>query len=145
VAGAFAPYLMSKVFEPKEYLIQTGKEGCYNITHFVNEAVSQCEIDEGMVFIYCPHTTAGVTITENTDPHVTSDMLMGMTRAFPDHADYKHFEGNSFAHVKSSMMGCQMFLFITGGWPLLGPWQAIYFCEFDGPRERRFYVKVVEC
>jgi len=133
------------VSEPLQYRIKTEKEGCYNINGFIREAVTQSGVEEGMALIYCPHTTAGITITENTDPHVTSDMLLGMSRAFPDHPDYKHSEGNSFAHVRSSMMGAQMFLLVTGGWPLLGPWQAVYFCEFDGPRERHFYVKVVEC
>jgi len=79
----------------------------------------------------------------NTD--MTADMLTGLSRAFPAYQDYKHNEGNSTAHIKSSMMGCEIFVFVSGAWPLLGPWQAIYFYEFDGPRERRFYVKVVEC
>ncbi len=126
-----------------EFVLNTQKEGFYNITKEVEHAIAQSGVAEGIALVFCPHTTGAITITENTDPMVCADILLGMMRAFPDYSDYKHSEGNSFAHLKSSAMGCEMSLIISGGWPLLGAWQAIYFCEFDGPRERRFYVKVM--
>ena len=134
-----------KMAEPREFMIKTGKEGFYDITAQVTKAVRESGVEEGVALIFCPHTTASVTITENTDPNVGRDMLLSTGRAFPDYKDFRHSEGNSFAHVKSSVMGCEMQIIVTGGWPLFGPWQAIYFVEFDGPRERRYYVKVIEC
>ena len=129
----------------KELIIKTEQEGTYDITRAITDAVLESGVQEGMAYIYCPHTTAGVTVTENTDfPKMTGDMLLGLSRAFPQYEDYAHNEGNTFAHIKSSVMGNQLFLIISGAWPLLGPWQAVYFCEFDGPRERRYYVKIVE-
>lgn len=129
----------------REFKIKTEKQGAYNITEQLTEAVRQSGVVEGMALIFCPHTTAGVTITENTDPQLPKDMLYGMAAAFPDRSVYAHAEGNAFAHIRSSMLGCQILVPITGGWPLLGPFQAVFFCEFDGPRERRFYVKCWEC
>lgn len=129
----------------REYKLKTDKEGAYNITQQITDAVRESGVVEGMAFLYCPHTTAGVTVTENTDPQLTKDMLYGMAASFPDRPTYAHAEGNAFAHIKSSILGCQLPLAITGGWPLLGPFQAVFFCEFDGPRERRFYVKCWEC
>ena len=125
--------------------VQTGTEGAYNITHEVRAAVSESGIEDGIALIYCPHTTAGITMTENTDPNVISDMLCGLSKSLPDRAEYKHSEGNSFAHIKSSIVGSQIFVFVDSGWPVLGPWQGIFFMEFDGPRERRYHVKVIEC
>lgn len=129
----------------KEFLLKTEKEGAYDITEQVTEAIRASGVVEGIAVIFCPHTTAGITITENSDPGVTSDMLFGMSASFPDRPEYTHAEGNSFAHIRSSIMGGQIQLIVTGGWPLLGPWQALYFCEFDGPRERRYHIKVFEC
>lgn len=129
----------------KEFKLKTGNEGAYDITKQVSLAVEESGVLEGVAIIFCPHTTAAITITENTDPNVTADMLLGIKKAFPDRPEYKHFEGNSFAHIKSSVVGVNLQMIVTGGWPLLGPFQAIYFLEFDGPRERRFVVKVIEC
>lgn len=129
----------------KELKLKTEDEGAYDITRQVSLAIEESGVLEGIAIIFCPHTTAAITITENTDPNVTDDMLHGIKQAFPDRPEYKHFEGNSFAHIKSSVVGVNLQLIVTGGWPLLGPFQAIYFLEFDGPRERRFVVKVIEC
>lgn len=127
----------------KEYVLRTEREGFYDITAQVTQAVTESGVEDGMAFIYCPHTTSAITITENTDENVNGDILMSMERAFPDYKDFRHREDNAFAHVKSSMMGSQLFVIVDAGWPLLGPWQAVYFVEFDGPRERHFYVKVM--
>lgn len=127
-----------------EYSLQTPKEHFINISGIVKEAVKKSGIQEGLCIIYCPHTTAGITINENADPDVVKDMLLGLDRAFPDRNEFLHGEGNSSAHLKSSCVGVNQTLIIRKGELLLGTWQGIYFCEFDGPRSRRFYVKVIK-
>jgi secondary thiamine-phosphate synthase enzyme len=115
-----------------------------DITKQVSEAINESGIEEGVAIVFCPHTTAAITITENTDhENVGKDTLLTLSEAFPKDTRHMHREGNSFAHIKSSVMQCEINLIVTGGWPLLGAWQALFFCEFDGPRERRYYVKVV--
>lgn len=94
--------------------------------------------------VYTPHTTAGVTINENADPDVRSDVIRGMDRIVPDDPGYDHAEGNSPAHIKSSLTGCSLTVPVEQGKLLLGTWQGIFFCEFDGPRPRKVYVKVIE-
>lgn len=126
-----------------EYTLQTPKEDFINITSKVNEAVRQSGITEGLCIIYCPHTTAGITINENADPDVVKDMLLGLDKAFPDRREFRHAEGNSTAHLKSSCIGTNQTVMIKEGRLLLGMWQGIYFCEFDGPRNRKFYIKVI--
>lgn len=133
---------MSKLLE---FTLKTEKTGVYNITREVTEAVKSSGIESGMALVFCPHTTAAITLNENTDPDVGLDLLLGMERAFPDSKDYRHTEGNSYAHIRSSSVGCQINLIIEDGWPLLGIWQNVYFVEFDGPRERRYYIKMFEC
>lgn len=113
------------------------------ITHQVKEAVKESELKNGFVVIYVPHTTAGVTINENGDPDVVRDMISSFERVFPVKGDYRHFEGNSHAHIKASLMGSSCTIPIEDGKLLLGTWQGIYFCEFDGPRARRVIIKVV--
>ena len=127
-----------------EYILETEPENFYNITSKVREAVKKSGISEGQCLVFCPHTTAGITINENADPDVVRDMLLGLEKAFPDRAEYRHFEGNSKAHLKASYMGSSENIIISGGKLVLGVWQGIYFCEFDGPRTRRFYVKITE-
>ena len=114
-----------------------------DITSQVSRAVKDSGIADGQVTVYVPHTTAGVTINENADPSVVHDMLGALDQAVPWSQDfYRHGEGNSAAHVKSSMVGCcQVIPVIDGSMPL-GTWQGIYFCEFDGPRTRRCMVTV---
>ena len=97
---------------------------------------------EGRAFVFCPHTTAAITINENADPDVLHDLEIGLDRAFPDRAEFRHSEGNSAAHLKSSCVGASETVLIKDGKLLLGTWQGIYFCEFDGPRRRRFVVQV---
>lgn len=115
-----------------------------DITEAVATAVRSSAVKEGTAFVFVPHTTAGVTINENADPDVKRDILSEMNKVIPFDDDYRHMEGNSAAHIKSSLFGPGLTVIISGGKLLLGTWQSIYFCEFDGPRNRRLYVKVQE-
>jgi secondary thiamine-phosphate synthase enzyme len=91
--------------------------------------------------VFVPHTTAAVTINENADPTVVHDVLFALDHAFPDHPQFRHAEGNSAAHVKSSVVGCSLQVIVDGGRLQLGTWQGVYFCEFDGPRSRMCWVQ----
>jgi len=126
-----------------EYRLNTPKEGMIDITEQVRDACRQSGVFDGMLTVYCPHTTAGVTINENTDPNVKNDLLLALNEAYPDRAEFRHAEGNSAAHMKASVIGSSVTIMIDDGKPMLGTWQAVYFAEFDGPRERRFTVKVM--
>jgi len=126
-----------------EYKLSANRENFYNITPQIREAVAQSKISSGIAVIYCPHTTAGITINENADPDVVHDLLLGLDKAFPDRREFRHGEGNSSAHLKASAMGSSATVIVESGNLLLGTWQGIYFCEFDPPRQRRFYVKVM--
>jgi secondary thiamine-phosphate synthase enzyme len=127
-----------------EYTLSAPRADFYNITPQVREAAAQSGVTEGSAVVYCPHTTAGITINENADPDVVRDLLLGLDKAFPDRSDFRHAEGNSAAHLKASAIGSSVTVIIDGGKLLLGTWQGIYFCEFDPPRTRKFYVKVIE-
>ena len=127
----------------KEYKLSTKPQDFYNITPYVREAVAETGVKDGICTVFCPHTTAGITINENADPDVVRDMLLGLDRAFPDRPEFRHMEGNSSAHLKASCVGSSATVIIKNGQLLLGTWQGIYFCEFDGPRTRKFYVKVI--
>jgi len=114
-----------------------------DITDRVRQAVRDAGVTEGVVTVYVPHTTAGVTINENADPDVVHDILAALDEAVPQRQGfYRHAEGNSAAHVKSSMVGCSAVIPISGGRLALGTWQGVYFCEFDGPRRRQVIVSV---
>lgn len=126
-----------------EFALSTGKQGLYNITSNIRKIISDSEVIDGICVVYCPHTTAGITVNENADPDVVTDFLLGMDKAFPDRREFRHAEGNSSAHLKASSVGASQTFVIRNGEPLLGVWQGIYFCEFDGPRTRRYYVKVL--
>jgi secondary thiamine-phosphate synthase enzyme len=126
-----------------EYALSAQREDFYNITPQVRESVTKSGIKSGVVTVYCPHTTAGITINENADPDVVHDLLIGLRVAFPDRPEFRHGEGNSAAHLKASVIGSSITVSIESGKLLLGTWQGIYFCEFDPPRSRQFYVKVV--
>ena len=126
-----------------EYSLSAKREDFYNITPQVREAVTKSGISSGVTVVFCPHTTAGITINENADPDVVHDLLIGLNRAFPDRAEFRHGEGNSAAHLKASAVGSSVTAIIENGKLLLGTWQGIYFCEFDPPRNRKFYVKVM--
>jgi len=126
------------------YKIQTTKQQQFiDITDKVVEEVKKNSVREGIAVIYVPHTTAGVTINENADPDVVRDMLSALDKTYPVHGEYLHIEGNSHAHIKASLMGSSRTVIIQDGKLLLGTWQGIYFCEFDGPRNREFYVKII--
>jgi secondary thiamine-phosphate synthase enzyme len=115
-----------------------------DITSAVEGLVAQSEVAEGTCLLYVPHTTAGLTINENADPTVAADMLMELNKLVPFEDGYRHSEGNSAAHIKSSLVGVSLFLFVSGGKLQLGTWQGLYFCEFDGPRRRKVLVKMVQ-
>ena len=123
--------------------LSTGREGMYDITGKIAAAVQQTGIADGLVLVHCPHTTAGITINENADPDVIHDFLLGMAKAFPDRSEFRHGEGNSAAHLKSSCVGCGQTVIVQNGRLVLGTWQGIYFCEFDGPRQRKVFVKTI--
>lgn len=121
------------------------KQTMIDITSYVKEDIKLSKIKDGIVVVYCPHTTAGITINENADPDVVRDLMYGFEQAYPtSDSNYKHFEGNSHAHLKSSTIGASQTLILNDGKLILGMWQDIYFCEFDGPRDRTFYVKIIE-
>ena len=115
-----------------------------DITRLVQEFVQKAGVEDGLCILLVPHTTAAVTINENADPSVPRDILMELNKIVPFEDRYQHTEGNSSAHIKSSLVGCSQTLFIESGRLLLGTWQGIFFCEFDGPRNRQVYVKVVK-
>ena len=125
--------------------IQTTKPQQFiDITGKVAGIVKESGVQSGIAVIYSPHTTAGITINENADPDVVRDIISALDRAYPEKGEYLHFEGNSHAHIKASLTGSSCTVIIEDGKLLLGRWQGIYFCEFDGPKSRRFYVKIVE-
>ncbi len=113
-----------------------------DITTDVQRAVSESGVQDGICHIYVPHTTAGVTINENADPSVREDILMELNRVIPLQDNYKHLEGNSAAHIKASIVGSSETIPVERGRLVLGTWQGIFFCEFDGPRSRRVLTKV---
>lgn len=113
-----------------------------DITALIAEEVFKSGISEGTCTIYIPHTTAGITINEGADPSVCSDILYSLEKLVPPGARYRHMEGNADSHIKASMMGSSVSVLIDKGRLWLGTWQKIFFCEFDGPRSRQFYLKV---
>ena len=128
----------------KTFTLNTNKEGFYNITSYVRQCVIESGVQEGIAVVFCPHTTAAITINENSDPDVQSDLLFAFEKTFPDRPQFKHSEGNSHAHLKSSCVGASETLIINDNRLLLGTWQGIYFVEFDAPRERNFCVKIIK-
>ena len=124
--------------------LQTGQHAqMIDITTQVQDIIRLEKVDTGMVLVYCPHTTAAITINENADPDVVHDILLRLDEMYPwTHPSDYHGEGNSAAHLKSSSIGASQLIPIADSRLLLATWQGIYFCEFDGPRQRHFYVKV---
>ena len=114
-----------------------------DITHSVQEAVKKTGVEEGICVIFIPHTTAAVTINENADPSVVQDIVMELNKMVPFKDQYHHMEGNSPAHIKASLVGCSEMVIVESGKLVLGTWQGIFFCEFDGPRNRKVHVKVI--
>ena len=124
----------------KEISIMTGKRNEFiDITDRIRSLVK--DIEEGFVTVFCPHTTAAVTINENADPDVPRDILFKLSDLIPESDDYHHSEGNSDAHLKSSLVGASETVIVKDGKLVLGTWQAVFFCEFDGPRDRKVIVK----
>lgn len=126
------------------YGVQTSrKQEFVNIDHLIHEALAESRVESGIMVVYCPHTTAGITINENADPDVKVDLELGLNRTFPNDADYVHMEGNSDGHMKSSVVGVSETLIIEDGQPIFGTWQSVYFAEFDGARNRTVYIKII--
>ena len=115
-----------------------------DVTGQVREAIQAEGFRNGLCMLYVPHTTAGITINESADPSVRRDILMVLNRMVPWKADYQHMEGNSPAHIKSSLMGASQLIAVENGQMVLGTWQGIFFCEFDGPRRRKLQIKFIE-
>ena len=115
-----------------------------DITSEIERLVEKSGVDQGLCMLYVPHTTAGVTINESADPSVKSDILMVLNQMVPWEANYRHLEGNSPAHVKSTLVGPSELIAIEKGRLVLGTWQGVFFCEFDGPRNRKLHVRIVE-
>ncbi|WP_048196660.1 secondary thiamine-phosphate synthase enzyme YjbQ [Methanocaldococcus vulcanius] len=125
-------------------IITKNREEFVDITEVVISAISKSGVKSGIAVIYTPHTTAGITINENADPSVKYDMIKFLSSKIPRNWDFTHLEGNSDAHIKSSLIGCSETVIIEDGKPLLGTWQGIFFAEFDGPRNRTIYIKILE-
>lgn len=119
----------------------TEREELVDVTGAVQALVRARGWTDGALVLYCPHTTGAVTINEGADPDVVRDIVVNMRALVPHRGDYHHAEGNSDAHIKSSLFGCDQMVIVQGGQVRLGTWQKIYFCEFDGPRPRRLWAK----
>ncbi len=119
------------------------REELIDVTAQVQQAIIQANMEAGVAVCFVPHTTAAITINENADPDVARDLLYKLGKEFPQSDGYRHGEGNSDAHVKSSLVGCSLQILVEKRQAVLGRWQAIYFCEFDGPRSRRLYISLI--
>ncbi len=127
----------------KKFTVKTRRRTEFvEITSEVAQILAEGGIKDGSVIVFIPHTTAGITINENADPDVQSDMIFEMNKVIPFEDGYRHFEGNSAAHIKASLFGSSVTLIVSGGSMRLGRWQGIYLCEFDGPRTREVWVKI---
>ncbi|MCR4290049.1 MAG: secondary thiamine-phosphate synthase enzyme YjbQ [Candidatus Scalindua sp.] len=125
----------------KQFTIKTSKRNEFiDITSHVQDLAGG--VSEGVTTVYTPHTTTGITINENADPDVPRDILKKLEELIPQQNNYSHMEGNSDAHIKASLFGSSVRVIVKDGQLLLGTWQSIFFCEFDGPRTRTFYVQV---
>lgn len=126
-----------------EYDLETPRNMFYDITGKTYEAVTKSGAVNGLCVVYCPHTTAGITVNEGYDADVTRDLVYGLEKAFPNRAEFRHSEGNSSAHLKAGVIGASVTLIVENRKLLLGTWQTLFFCEFDAPRNRKFYVKIL--
>jgi secondary thiamine-phosphate synthase enzyme len=127
----------------KLHVKTSAKTELVDITGSIQGVVQKTGVKDGVCFVFVPHTTAAVTINENADPSVPKDILMELNKIVPFQDRYQHGEGNSAAHIKASLMGFSQVVFVESGRLVLGTWQGLFFCEFDGPRSREVYVKVV--
>ncbi len=114
-----------------------------DITALVQKAVSEKRVNNGICVVFVPHTTAAVTINENADPDVPRDILASLEKMVPFHAQYRHAEGNSAAHAKAALLGSSQIVPVENGRLALGIWQAVFFCEFDGPRSRKIFISTI--
>ena len=129
----------------KQKVRTSARNEMVEVTDKLRQVAAQQNMIEGMLVVYVPHTTAAVTINENADPDVKSDMLAKLSALVPQRETYyQHAEGNSDSHVKAAMVGQSVTVLVEGGRLVLGRWQGVYFCEFDGPRERELFVKVIK-
>ena len=115
-----------------------------DITSKIEKLVRDSKIGQGICLVFCPHTTAGLTINENADPSVRKDIINHLEEIVPKGKNYSHLEGNADSHIKSSLMGSSLNIIVEDNKLVLGTWQGIYFCEFDGPRHRKVYIKVIK-
>lgn len=126
------------------FSVKTGQRTeMLDITHQIQKAVTDSKVRNGICCIFVPHTTAAVTINENADPNVARDILMKLGKVIPFDDNYRHTEGNSDAHIKTSLVGSSETIIVEDGKLVLGTWQSVFFCEFDGPRNRKFLVKII--
>ena len=143
----FSRYRSLNVIVPEEVIVEEfsvrthSRTELIDITREVQEALARLGVGNGLCTVFVPHTTAGVTINENADPDVQADMLKELNKAIPFDDEYRHVEGNSAAHIKATLTGSSVQAPVEGGKLQLGTWQGIYFCEFDGPRNRRVWVQ----
>lgn len=122
----------------------SSREEFVDIRAEVEKVVKDSGIKNGVCYLYVPHTTAGITINEGADPSVKKDIINTLKKIAPYGADYSHMEGNADSHVKTTLVGSSVNIFIEGGRLILGQWQSIFFCEFDGPRTRKVYIKIIK-
>ncbi len=128
----------------KKISIKTQKRNeIIDITPVVKKTIESMGVEDGICVVYCPHTTAGITVNENYDESVKGDMLFSLNKISPDYSEFRHMEGNSDAHVKASMMGCSITFIIENGKLMIGHWQGIFFTEFDGSRNREVWIKAL--
>ena len=129
----------------KQLRVQTkSRTELVDITQGVQRLVAESGIRSGVCYVYVPHTTSAITVNENTDPNVGRDILKELNKVIPFDDQYSHNEGNSAAHIKSTLVGVSKAVMVEEGRLALGTWQAIFYCEFDGPRDRRVFVKVIK-
>jgi secondary thiamine-phosphate synthase enzyme len=137
------PVIIMEADLKREITVRTRRRNeLVDITSMIRELIDESGVSEGVCHIFVPHTTAAVTINEKADPDVATDISNTMEKIVPAGWGYRHAEGNSDSHVKSSLVGASEFVIITEGRPLLGTWQAVFFCEFDGPRSRQCVVRI---
>lgn len=122
----------------------SSREEFIDITAEVEKAVRESGIKKGVCYLYVPHTTAGITINEGADPSVKKDIINTLKKIAPYNAGYLHMEGNADSHIKATLVGSSVNIFIENGNLILGQWQSIFFCEFDGPRTRKIYLKILK-
>jgi secondary thiamine-phosphate synthase enzyme len=142
--NAFYAPIQEEIYMIKELSVRTSNRvELIDITHMIQKVVSESKIKSGLCIVYVPHTTAAVTINENADPSVQHDITSELNKIIPFDDNYSHLEGNSAAHIKTSLIGSSETILVDGGNLVLGTWQGIYFCEFDGPRNRKVIVKLI--